>query len=1019
MPRPAALLLTVVAAAAADNLVFNGGFELGQAGFECVKYLRFESNPAMAYEGPVVEEAGAASGRRCLRLPNRHAEAIELYAREIRLRPDSEYTVSVQLRSARDGAPVQICFTSITPQKWKGPTIEATVGTSWQRVARTFRTEGDPRQEYALRIMSCWRADDPGADLWIDDLQVVPGGDQAFAPAAPVEIAAVPERTLCVLDGASGLAPTTLLAANHSGAPVRGTVALRLVEDGGGAVADAGTLPFELAAGEVRRLAHPIPVPRFGAYRIGIDARLDAAAATFGGDLTAIGRYRRQPIDPDTTFCVGVNAGIGLEINPNWDAQRKRSFKAEGGGPDDYMALLGEMGCRLARNWDSGDTFTWQAVEPVEGRFDFAYADLVVATTTRHGITPFPVLGGDAFLCPRNGAIHRGWPAWLRPKCRVREDVDEWLRRRGDALYLPPMELWRTYIRTVATRYKGVIRHAEILNEPNLYLRPDEYVPYLAAAAEELRRADPRMQVVGFCTTGDLGAHLGAFLEQCFALGGLQAVDGVSFHPYDGIDLSSPTPADRQIAGIRALAAKAGRGDVPLWNTELYYLRQGEDGMGGVQPRHVARRFLTDLGEGLRQSMPAHVDSLWRMTLNPSFGHPVVSSRWVPSANYVAYNALARIFEGAKPIAKHAWGSDTICYLYERDGRPLAACWSYGQAAGLRVSLPIPAADLRILDVLGNPVAPGPLAIGGSPLYLLYQGGDRAAFAKALREATIDLVQPLEIGPARLVPAGGGWAVAAGVRNLGNREVELSAGIRTGTVSASGPASVRVPALGETTLVVPVAVTGETPAKLPFRAFSDGRMWDAVTTLAPLPRRAAAAGAAQELTLSRPGAAPRHSADFTVALDGNSLRLAVTVRDATPSGPPGTRRPWEQDCIELFFDPAPAALPARKPEAYHDRMLRLFILPYAPEGKQVVAWAAAGKPVPAPGRCTVQIASGGYRAEIALPMDVLGMAAGGGAIGFEIAVDDAAGAALAASQIGWNAMSDAYRDRFRFGFITW
>lgn len=30
---------------AAENLIFNGGFELGNAGFQCIKYLRPDTTP--------------------------------------------------------------------------------------------------------------------------------------------------------------------------------------------------------------------------------------------------------------------------------------------------------------------------------------------------------------------------------------------------------------------------------------------------------------------------------------------------------------------------------------------------------------------------------------------------------------------------------------------------------------------------------------------------------------------------------------------------------------------------------------------------------------------------------------------------------------------------------------------------------------------------------------------------------------------------------------------------------------
>ena len=57
----------------ADNLIFNGSFELGTAGFECNKYLHIETNPTMTYEGPVIDSTTSVSGTNSLRIPNHYS----------------------------------------------------------------------------------------------------------------------------------------------------------------------------------------------------------------------------------------------------------------------------------------------------------------------------------------------------------------------------------------------------------------------------------------------------------------------------------------------------------------------------------------------------------------------------------------------------------------------------------------------------------------------------------------------------------------------------------------------------------------------------------------------------------------------------------------------------------------------------------------------------------------------------------------------------------------------------------
>ena len=90
-------------------------------------------------------------------------------------------------------------------------------------------------------------------------------------------------------------------------------------------------------------------------------------------------------------------------------------------------------------------------------------------------------------------------------------------------------------------------------------------------------------------------------MDKCAELGGLNYVDAVSFHPYRGRELGALRPADQYIADLREEMKGYGKPDMPLWNTELYYLidqqvkhNAYEEGL--ALPHHVAWRFLVDPG---------------------------------------------------------------------------------------------------------------------------------------------------------------------------------------------------------------------------------------------------------------------------------------------------------------------------------------------------------------------------------------------------------------------------------------
>jgi hypothetical protein len=216
---------------------------------------------------------------------------------------------------------------------------------------------------------------------------------------------------------------------------------------------------------------------------------------------------------------------------------------------------------------------------------------------------------------------------------------------------------------------------------------------------------------------------------------GLAASDVVSIHPYSASNLgengsvnSGAIAADTAIATMNQELASFGSTTMPLWVTEDYYLSDPNQavasGQAGtlaiVKARHVAQRFLTDLGEGVAQSMPVHSGTvLWKQTLNSEFSHFFTSS-WTPSSIYVAYNALARIFEGAQPVAKKRWDAKSVCYVYTKDAHGLAACWVYAQGAA-DATLTLATTQVATYDVYGNlvPAAAGSIPLGPAPVYLI------------------------------------------------------------------------------------------------------------------------------------------------------------------------------------------------------------------------------------------------------------------------------------------------------------
>jgi hypothetical protein len=323
-----------------------------------------------------------------------------------------------------------------------------------------------------------------------------------------------------------------------------------------------------------------------------------------------------------------------------------------------------------------------------------------------------------------------------------------------------PTDAFPYYVSNLVTHYRGKVKYWEINNEANLFSPIADYVPYLKSSSDLIHGLDPAAKVVGFCfnmgpnTMSGLQGYFGpssvAATPTLPAQIGLAASDVVSIHPYSTSNLGEVgggnLAADTAIANMNQEMASFGFDHKPLWDTENYYLSDPNqvvpsDQAGTlaiVKARHVAQRFLTDLGEGVAESTPVHSGTVfWKQTLNPEFSHYFMSS-WTPSSIYVAYNALARLFEGAQPVLKKKWDSKEVCYVYSRNTQPIAACWVYAESAP-NATLKLASATVATFDVYGNPLsaATGPIPLTPTPVYLLPDSLTSAQVFGALIEAAV------------------------------------------------------------------------------------------------------------------------------------------------------------------------------------------------------------------------------------------------------------------------------------------
>lgn len=1018
----------------AESGIFNSGFELGCAGFTCNKFLRSDLNPQMVFERPVPDETVKVNGKKSLRIPNRFAERVHLSGREIQLEKGKQYQCSIWMKSTTPQK-VTVSVTGTHPElRWDSNYATFRVGTEWKKYSFCF-TPRKAVKFYSPRLSFGEKMDAPAGDLYLDDWVVLPV--EAGKQTPELEIAAIPEKRYFIRNDREELKVPVTVSAYNSGNVAR-TVKIRLTatEDFSGnwpeAVSQGRSITISvpdmmLAAGESGSVTVELPVSRYGAYLLSPEAE---NASVYGKPFGVIGKVTPVTDSIHPPFCAAVNGRDMFSIPPNYK-YKTHAFYGMDCSPDDYMKFLADHGIRLLRCFGYPDGgFSWRNIEPEIGKFNFDGPDRLVALTSKYGIRLLPVVGEYDFWASDNFRKKRqnpvGLPDWLIPKCR-KQRLPGKTPIEKNAQLTPPMELWARFVGKIAERYKNRIGQYEIINEPHLMFRnPAEYVPFLKTAYGAIKQAAPQTTVVGFCATSDLGARMEAFYKPCFQAGGLNYADAVSFHPYQNPKLGSTQPADQMIQTIRNMIKDFSPKSYPLWNTELYYLR----GKMGNHYENIyagsadlAQRTLLDLGEGIAQSISLEHTQIQRISGPHFISSDGFSADLTPNSHAVTLNALARLFEGASPAAKLRWKQNVICYVVRRADNSLAAIfWHYGIRKGLSVLLPAKDKRAELLDMMGNPLVwENKLALpaDNAPCYILWNGRNKDEFIQYLNVCSVEIDQPV-LGSSiiRLIPAADGtWNAAVPLQNTSMETVSGRIGVVGSGISAKGVSAFQLNPGEQRIFEIPVSVKKDVETA-EIRLLYNGLRCNFPVAVPARTRVGRPNGAWMDFPVVR-GRNPAASAKWQLTEEKNELVFRFEVEDHTPSGASGTRKPWEQDCVELFLDNAPGIIPEMHPASYHKGCFRLFLLPYAEAGKQLQFMHTEGtglndKTV----SLKTELSQNGYVLTLRIRTAALALATPG-RLGLELTVNNADFQDTGTSSRSWCGAPRAFNNRMGFGIIIW
>lgn len=966
----------------AENLVFNGDFELGVCGFALERFQRLDTNPDLDFRPLAADPAERLAGRQALRIENPYAERGILYSREFRLKPDTVYYLRGAIRCSAEQQPVRIDLINRTMAK--GPhsvTKSVKAGSKWTRFEIPLNTKTFGGM-YHLKVFVPARK----MTVWLDDLSVSSGKDTRFSG---VEMGITADRRLYVA-GETGKSRCTVHIRNTNDSVFEKTVRLAAVDDYFGTSVPAAELACRIRPGDVQSFTVEFPLERMGSFRI---EPVDAGELRFfPGYFAVVGRLDRRPYD-SRRYCVGFNGGLSLK----GQLKDPPGLQVSNASAKERFRLLSHAGCRILRGHDCGDL--WYYAEPEPGKFDFRWLELGLKLLNGNGIAYLPVLGGNCFYINTAGWAPKAYPLWFEQVARKGKTVS-----KGHPMLIPPDAVWRRYVNSVVKQAGERVMQYEIFNEAQFQVSPEMYTGFLKSAHEEIRKANPRARIVGFCSTSDKGEDIGLFARRCFELGGLDFADVVSFHPYASRELGSVEPADHQIASLNALIRKHNR-KTPVWNTELYYLFDGPEmknyfASGKAEAHHVAWRFLVDLGEGVEQSFPLHEDQLWKELLIPGYEHITSRPELYPSPLIPAYNALARFFEGAEVLHKFRFPEGIVCYVYRKDGEPVAAVWNFRKQESLKFDL----SGFAVYDLFGNPVPAGIKDAGPVPFYLKPGKLTETEFVARLKRLPISWDRSVTVSPeARLVSRDGGLALWVGLRNRTSAPVSGVLGI-SGGLSAVAPVPFALNGNESRTVTFPVRETKNgTPSVL--KLYAGEKMWEIPLKI----HRNRVRYFQEPFMIKSPDG--KLTADGRIFRESGKTVFEFQVRDAADSGAPGRRQLWEQDCVEFFLDPAPRLLPEYHPNSWHPGMVRLFVMPRWKNG-QVIVWKNSYGLTPEQIPCRITAAPDSYRVRLELPET-----AAGAEFGLEIKINDADGKRVADRAALLFGAEHAYRDRLTFGIM--
>lgn len=319
-------------------------------------------------------------------------------------------------------------------------------------------------------------------------------------------------------------------------------------------------------------------------------------------------------------------------------------------------------------------------------------------------------------------------------------------------LMMPRLDAWSAALAELVARQKKAGIHTwEIWNEPNIPAfwepepNPEDYVRLLIASYQTIKRVDPQATVLGCGLAGPNGPRYRKpyeFVEAVLKLGGGQAMDAISIHPYRQPRTPEESGYVEDLQGISDLTAKYGR-RLPMWITEVGWPTDPAGSSEARSARLLVRSHALALAHGVENIAwyDYHDDGVDPSYNEHHFG--VLYHDMTPKPSYFAYRTLATELAGLRFEREVAAGAGVSVLLFGNGQRHVAVAWSHRGARQLAFRVG-EHRRLEMVELMGNAQAVD--AAGGAWLATV---DETPLFLRGVPES-LALVRPVEAAPAVL-----------------------------------------------------------------------------------------------------------------------------------------------------------------------------------------------------------------------------------------------------------------------------